>query len=67
MMQLSQNQGADSWFPGYSWRICACHHCGQHLGWTFEKTDSNAQKQTTEDIKKFHGLILKNILGENCK
>ncbi|KAJ8733898.1 hypothetical protein PYW07_014449 [Mythimna separata] len=62
---IGPNQGADSWFPGYSWRICACKHCGQHLGWTFEKTDSNAPKETSENIKTFHGLILKNILGEN--
>ncbi|CAH0698892.1 unnamed protein product [Spodoptera exigua] len=62
---IGPNQGADSWFPGYSWRICACPHCGQHLGWTFEKTDSIVEKQSSENIKTFHGLILRNILGEN--
>ncbi|PZC87217.1 protein cereblon [Helicoverpa armigera] len=61
---IGPNQGADSWFPGYSWRICACPHCGQHLGWTFEKTDA-ADKHSSENIKSFHGLILRNILGEN--
>ncbi|CAH0600404.1 unnamed protein product [Chrysodeixis includens] len=63
---IGPQQGADSWFPGYSWRICACPHCGQHLGWTFQRTqDSSTEKQSSGNIKTFHGLILKNILGEN--
>ncbi|CAK1600027.1 unnamed protein product [Parnassius mnemosyne] len=60
---IGPNQGADSWFPGYTWRICTCPHCGHHLGWTFE---SNSSIENTEDeINSFHGLILSNILGEN--
>ncbi|XP_023955042.1 uncharacterized protein LOC112058432 [Bicyclus anynana] len=60
---IGASQGADSWFPGYTWRICTCPHCAQHLGWTFESS-----KQTDDDkdnVKTFHGLILGNILGEN--
>ncbi|KAG6453301.1 hypothetical protein O3G_MSEX008099 [Manduca sexta] len=60
---IGPQQGADSWFPGFTWRICACPHCGQHLGWTFESSD----KREKDHINSFHGLILANVLGENCK
>ncbi|KAL0849978.1 hypothetical protein ABMA28_011896 [Loxostege sticticalis] len=60
---IGSPQGADSWFPGYTWRICACPHCGQHLGWVFESTeDGNIAEPQRQS---FHGLILSNILGEN--
>ncbi|XP_045510636.1 uncharacterized protein LOC123705711 [Colias croceus] len=59
----SKSQGADSWFPGYSWRICVCPHCGHHLGWTFSHTDSNNIE--SDEVDTFHGLILSSILGEN--
>ena len=26
-----------SWFPGYSWQIIVCAHCGHHIGWRFDK------------------------------
>ncbi|RVE46917.1 hypothetical protein evm_008478 [Chilo suppressalis] len=58
---IGNPQGADSWFPGYAWRICACPHCGQQLGWTFESTKNGNDSKTNT----FHGLILSNILGEN--
>lgn len=61
-----QQQGADTWFPGYTWRICACPHCGQHLGWTFQSTDKNSEHEK-DHVHSFHGLILSNVLGENCK
>ncbi|XP_063834677.1 protein cereblon-like [Ostrinia nubilalis] len=58
---LGSPQGADSWFPGYTWRLCACS-CGKHLGWVFESSDeSNVHKEN----QSFHGLILNNILSEN--
>ncbi|KAJ0181313.1 hypothetical protein K1T71_003398 [Dendrolimus kikuchii] len=60
---IGPNQGADSWFPGYTWRICACPYCGQHLGWTFEKTIHSSNEKPAKDT--FHGLILTNVLGEN--
>ena len=25
-----------SWFPGFSWLICNCSTCFQHLGWRFD-------------------------------
>lgn len=25
----------DTWFPGHSWQITLCNHCGLHLGWHF--------------------------------
>ncbi|XP_041974579.1 protein cereblon-like isoform X1 [Aricia agestis] len=62
---MRKSQGADSWFPGYTWRICTCPHCGQHLGWTFESTTDKSDNSDIEHTHKFHGLILSNILGEN--
>lgn len=40
---------ADSWFPGFHWRLAICGNCQQHLGWLFEREDH------------FYGLILDNI------
>lgn len=28
---------ADSWFPGFSWRLAHCEGCGRHMGWVFER------------------------------
>jgi hypothetical protein len=28
-----------SWFEGYSWQICVCATCGEHLGWRFAWAD----------------------------
>ncbi|XP_047514451.1 uncharacterized protein LOC125055848 [Pieris napi] len=60
---IGPSQGADSWFPGYTWQICVCPHCGQHIGWTFTRSESNSNIE--DGMNSFHGLILKNILGEN--
>ncbi|MBI3898079.1 MAG: hypothetical protein HY308_07260 [Gammaproteobacteria bacterium] len=38
---------ADSWFPGYFWRIAACAKCEAHLGWEF--------RSMTDE---FYGLIV---------
>jgi hypothetical protein len=27
---------ADTWFPGYRWRMAFCRHCGQYLGWHYK-------------------------------
>ncbi|XP_052753731.1 protein cereblon-like isoform X2 [Galleria mellonella] len=63
---IGPRQGADSWFPGYAWRICACPHCGQHLGWTFDSSKSpDTSTEKSQNIQTFHGLILSNVLGEN--
>lgn len=41
---------ADSWFPGYLWRLALCTECTAHLGWSFEGGDL-----------PFFGLILDRI------
>lgn len=71
-MSVCQPQRADSWFPDYTWRLCACPHCGQHLGWTFEvytqgPIDAEVQADAAGKMLRFHGIILDSILGENCK
>lgn len=63
---LLQRHAGDSWFPGYSWKICTCPHCGHHLGWTFENV-TPVRGSANIDVNKFHGLILSNILEENCE
>ncbi len=25
-----------TWFPGYTWQVCACAQCSNHLGWFFD-------------------------------
>ena len=29
--------GGDTWYPGYSWRICHCPACDQAVGWRWNK------------------------------
>ncbi len=41
---------ADSWFPGYQWRLASCGDCQQHLGWYFD---------TADDF--FYGLITERL------
>lgn len=41
---------ADSWFPGYTWRIATCGQCDTHIGWLFEGSDS------------FYGLLVQKIV-----
>ena len=41
---------ADTWFPGFFWRLAACAECRMHLGWYFERGDSY-----------FYGLIVDRI------
>jgi hypothetical protein len=24
-------------FPGYAWQVALCAHCGEHLGWSFDR------------------------------
>lgn len=37
---------ADTWFPGYTWRLASCGNCRTHLGWFFEAS------------KSFYGLLV---------
>lgn len=36
-LQVPLTQGADSWFPGYSWNVLVCEQCSEvvHMGWQF--------------------------------
>jgi hypothetical protein len=45
------SNAADTWFPGFHWRIAQCEECAMHLGWCF----ANAADQT------FFGLITERI------
>lgn len=38
---------ADTWFPGFRWRLATCEECHHHLGWYFDR----------EDVY-FYGLVL---------
>ena len=40
-------QGAFSWFPGWTWQVALCARCGAHLGWTYHNA-----------AQRFWGLIL---------
>ena len=41
---------ADTWFPGFQWRIAKCSECQRHLGWYFDRAEVF-----------FYGLILDHI------
>jgi hypothetical protein len=38
---------ADTWFPGFQWRLASCAECRHHLGWYFDQSGSY-----------FYGLVL---------
>jgi hypothetical protein len=38
---VGQPEPADSWFPGYLWRLCLCAQCNHHLGWSYQPYDQN--------------------------
>jgi len=40
-----------TWFPGYSWQVAVCSHCGSHLGWRYLSRAGDA----------FYGLILRQL------
>ena len=44
---------ADTWFPGFSWRLAYCEGCGRHMGWVFERAADS-----------FCGLIVSQIRVE---
>lgn len=44
-----------TWFSGFSWQLCLCEECSQHLGWYYQ----NAQQAS------FFGLIVDRLLAHN--
>ena len=40
-----------TWFPGYSWQVAVCNHCGSHLGWRYLSRAGDV----------FYGLILRQL------
>lgn len=38
---------ADTWFPGFRWRLATCEECQHHLGWYFDNAEAY-----------FYGLVL---------
>ena len=60
-----------SWFPGYTWQIIVCAHCGHHIGWRFDRLDpqraSSAQQQGTEQRPAdfFFGILPSEALIES--
>ena len=35
--------GGDTWYPGYSWRICHCPACNQAVGWRWRQGSQGSQ------------------------
>jgi len=46
---------ADTWFPGYRWRMAFCRYCGQHLGWRYEAMS------IFERPRKFWGILVSHL------
>lgn len=42
-----RREAADTWFPGFHWRLASCEECRHHLGWYFDNADAY-----------FYGLVL---------
>jgi len=45
-----QPTAADTWFPGFCWRLASCSGCRTHLGWYFDSAETY-----------FYGLIVDRI------
>jgi|EP01043_Picozoa_sp_COSAG02_P064631 ribosomal protein L37E len=61
-----------SWFPGYSWQIIVCARCGHHIGWRFDRLDSQpppaaAEQESPEDQPAafFFGILPSEALIES--
>ncbi|KAI5694109.1 hypothetical protein M8J76_015919 [Diaphorina citri] len=59
---------ADSWFPGYAWKLCRCSKCNSHVGWVFEPIDTERETTTLERVtasdQGFNALILSKVISE---
>lgn len=61
-----------SWFPGYSWQIIVCAHCGHHIGWRFDRLEqavnADAEQKGDEEqrpAKFFFGILPSEALIES--
>eukprot|EP00795_Rhopilema_esculentum_P008566 gene8566-14568_t len=59
---LGEKVAEYSWFPGFSWIVCVCPHCGFHLGWKFDSLDESEAGHMS-----FFGLIFSHLIGSSCK
>jgi hypothetical protein len=55
---LGEPMLADTWFPGFSWRMALCRRCGQHLGWYYEAVF------TSEWPGEFWGILLSQLTAK---
>jgi len=44
-----------TWFPGYSWSLAACDHCGSHLGWYYRSVSES------KELPEFWGILVLKI------
>lgn len=51
-----------SWFPGYSWQIIVCAHCGHHIGWRFDRLEPSRYDYPTSAF-----LSPTNLPVHNCE
>lgn len=58
---------ADTWFPGFAWKVCVCPKCSNHVGWMFEPFESATATQTFPSDRGFYALTVNNVLSESCK
>jgi hypothetical protein len=49
-MEVGEESGYWTWFPGFTWQVSLCRQCGGHLGWLFRSPDA-----------RFFGLILDHL------
>jgi len=54
-----------TWYPGYSWRVCVCPQCGQHLGWMFQPEDDDFSEREKPSEAGFYAMIVSKIIDEN--
>ena len=47
---------ADTWFPGYRWRMAFCRYCSRHLGWHYEATS------IFERPRNFWGILVSHLI-----
>ena len=69
----NENYEENSFFPGYSWSMCICPSCMNHLGWKFKPIINhciNKNIKHCSNNKPFYGLIkdkLKHMVDEELE